>query len=153
MQTWLVQMRDPVVCAREMGTGGFIGLQVLMGGFVLSALMHPVFYVLAALELFSDVPFQRPSAGLGATIWTVAAFNLVAGYLAGILLAGLAVWRRGQFRELLALPGMPVYWLLISLAAYRALLQLVHAPHLWEKTTHGSADRSVLARRGGARAV
>jgi len=32
---------------------------------------------------------------------------------------------------------MPLYWLLISLAAYRALLQLITRPFYWEKTEHG----------------
>ncbi len=31
---------------------------------------------------------------------------------------------------------MPVYWLGISFAAYRALVQLVSAPYYWEKTEH-----------------
>ncbi|MFC4625782.1 hypothetical protein ACFO1V_11255 [Daeguia caeni] len=32
--------------------------------------------------------------------------------------------------------SIPVYWLLISRAAWRALIQLIHKPHLWEKTPH-----------------
>ena len=32
----------------------------------------------------------------------------------------------------------PVYWLLVSFAAYRALYQLIRAPHLWEKTPHSA---------------
>lgn len=32
---------------------------------------------------------------------------------------------------------MPAYWLLISFAAYRALVQLVTNPFHWEKTEHG----------------
>jgi glycosyltransferase XagB len=36
---------------------------------------------------------------------------------------------------------MPVYWLLISLAGYRALFQLVRKPYLWEKTEHGARLR------------
>ena len=31
---------------------------------------------------------------------------------------------------------LPVYWLLMSLASYRALIQLVLRPHKWEKTPH-----------------
>lgn len=32
---------------------------------------------------------------------------------------------------------MPLYWLLISAAAYRALWQYATAPFKWEKTEHG----------------
>ncbi|MGE0856606.1 MAG: hypothetical protein AB7L18_11020, partial [Hyphomicrobiaceae bacterium] len=33
---------------------------------------------------------------------------------------------------------LPLYWIAISLAAYRALWQLVVAPHRWEKTPHAA---------------
>jgi hypothetical protein len=36
----------------------------------------------------------------------------------------------------------PVHWLLLSLAAWRALHQLVVAPYAWEKTEHGLAKSS-----------
>ena len=31
----------------------------------------------------------------------------------------------------------PAYWLLHSIASYKALWQLLTRPHYWEKTTHG----------------
>ena len=40
---------------------------------------------------------------------------------------------------------MPLYWLLMSLASYRAIFQLVLRPHKWEKTPHrgrAGGDRS-----------
>jgi len=32
---------------------------------------------------------------------------------------------------------VPFYWVLMSLAAAKAVLQLVRQPTYWEKTTHG----------------
>ena len=32
---------------------------------------------------------------------------------------------------------MPFYWLLVSLAGWYALWQLITAPFYWEKTRHG----------------
>jgi hypothetical protein len=37
------------------------------------------------------------------------------------------------------IPLMPLYWLLISAAAYRALWQFMTARFVWEKTEHGLA--------------
>jgi len=37
---------------------------------------------------------------------------------------------------------MPLYWILMSLASIRALLQLLVSPFVWEKTVHG-LDRPV----------
>jgi len=34
---------------------------------------------------------------------------------------------------------MPLHWLLLSLVAWRALVQLFAAPYKWEKTEHGLA--------------
>jgi hypothetical protein len=31
----------------------------------------------------------------------------------------------------------PVYWLLMSVGAYKALIQLCYRPYYWEKTVHG----------------
>jgi hypothetical protein len=43
---------------------------------------------------------------------------------------------------------MPVYWALLSVAAWRAAFQLLFKPHYWEKTPHGLARTSRRAQRG-----
>ena len=63
-------------------------------------------------------------------------FNLIAGYVSAIALGTVAAARRGRLRLAAHALMMPVYWLGISFAAYRALLQLVFAPYYWEKTEH-----------------
>ena len=40
------------------------------------------------------------------------------------------------------LPLVPLYWLLISGAAWRAVWQLIRQPHGWEKTPHGLESRA-----------
>jgi hypothetical protein len=47
--------------------------------------------------------------------------------------------RRGHFNLVKQIPLMPLYWLAISVAAYRALWQFVTARFHWEKTEHGLA--------------
>lgn len=32
---------------------------------------------------------------------------------------------------------VPFYWLLMSLAAYKAIFELIYRPHYWHKTEHG----------------
>ena len=34
---------------------------------------------------------------------------------------------------------LPLYWVLHSIAAYKAFWQLLFNPHYWEKTTHGTS--------------
>jgi hypothetical protein len=58
---------------------------------------------------------------------------------------GLLAVRRRSYRDLVRqIPLMPLYWLVISVAAYRALWQFVFARFHWEKTEHGLANRIAL---------
>ena len=52
--------------------------------------------------------------------------------------------RRGLNGNAWVLLLTPVHWLLISLAAWSALYQLLVAPYVWEKTEHGLARHSRL---------
>jgi glycosyltransferase XagB len=136
MQTWLVHLRNPRRCWRDLGTFRFLGAQALMGGMVLSALMHPVFYAALAVEFLTGDPLAQPLEGLDLWLWGLAGFNLIAGYSSAIILAAVAVVRRKRLWLLPHLVLMPIYWLLVSYASYRAVWQLVRDPFLWEKTEH-----------------
>lgn len=136
MQTYLVHMRAPGATARDLGWLRFFGLQVLMGGLILSALVHPWFYVVAISELVYGPLRTLHHGTLSDLVMVVGIINLVLGYATGVALGCVAV--AGRARHSLAKWAllMPVYWLLISLAAYRALLQLASTPYSWEKTQH-----------------
>lgn len=136
MQTYAVHMRRPQRLQNELGLRGFAGLQVFMGGVLLSVLVHPWFYVLAALDIWSGQGFMSAEGASGSALWWIALFNLIAGYVAGVALGVGAVSARGWHRLALSSIFMPIYWLLISFAAYRALWQLLRAPFYWEKTAH-----------------
>lgn len=121
LQTWLVHMRNPRALWRELGPGGFLAFQIMIAGTVLSALVHPWFYALVAFDLITRGMLALPQSPLGWPFWLIACFDLSVGYLASMALGLLALRRRGDARLLRQIPLMPVYWLLISAAAYRAL--------------------------------
>jgi glycosyltransferase XagB len=139
VQTWLVHMRFPRALWRELGPRGFCAFQIMVGGTVLSALVHPWFYVLLGFELTHGGLLARPDSLLGWPFWLTAWFDLLTGYLASMALGLLAVLGRGYRGLLKQIPLMPFYWLLISAAAYRALWQFMTARFEWEKTEHGLA--------------
>ena len=66
-------------------------------------------------------------------------------YLASAFIGYLGLMRRGLSANAWILVLTPLHWLLLSLAAWRALYQLVVAPYAWEKTEHGLAKSSRLA--------
>lgn len=152
LQTYAVHMRHPARLWRELGPWRFLGFQAVVGGIVASALLHPLFYLLMAWQLTAHTLFAEPQGTLGWTFWALASANASLGYAAAMGLGLIAARRRGLcLARQVAL--MPVYWLLISLAAYRALVQVLYAPHEWEKTRHGLAQVADAAARERARQV
>ena len=136
MQTYLVHMRRPAELYRNLGPWSFFTFQVLIGGFLLSVLLHPFLYAVIAFELTQDKPFEPGPSILEQTVWWAALFNLTAGYKTAMTLAFFTTLRRGRMLLTASIPSMPIYWLLSSVAAYRAAYQVYAAPHHWEKTRH-----------------
>jgi hypothetical protein len=48
-------------------------------------------------------------------------------------------YKRGLFELVPWALLKPVFWILHSIAAYKALWQLITRPHYWEKTEHGTS--------------
>ena len=76
--------------------------------------------------------------------------TLLAGYASTIALDLIGLMRRNHLvRHAWVLVLTPLYWFLLSLAAWRALLQLLYDPQRWEKTEHGLARSSRRADASG----
>jgi cellulose synthase/poly-beta-1,6-N-acetylglucosamine synthase-like glycosyltransferase len=147
MQTWSVHMRSPRRFWRDAGAGGFFTLNIIVGGNVLTALAHPFLIgeilmrsVLSAFD--SDVSsfFSKPYIELYLA-------TIAAGYLTTTVIGLIGLARRGLLHEAWVLMLTPVYWICLSLAAWRALYQLLTEPYRWEKTEHGLAQHSRMASR------
>ena len=67
----------------------------------------------------------------------VAALNLLVGNGLMVVCSAIAALGRRNVRLALFALVLPAYWVLHSLAAWRALGQLVTRPSYWEKTPHG----------------
>lgn len=137
MQTYGVHMREPVKLLRELGIPGFIAFQGHFAGTILSALAHPWFYLLLMADWWRGALLQQPESLIGMQFWGLSVFNFIAGYAASIMLGLAVLVARRDFRKIPQLFLIPIYWLWISAAAYRALYQLVKAPFYWDKTEHG----------------
>jgi cellulose synthase/poly-beta-1,6-N-acetylglucosamine synthase-like glycosyltransferase len=138
MQTWVVHMRSPLRLARELGMPGFAVFQLLAGGTVLAALIH----VLFAARLIWTLALTPMDDAMTQVLVGFDAVTLVAGYLISAALGLIGLARRRLLGCAWVLLLIPVYWLLLSLAAWRALFQLLYDPYRWEKTEHGLARTS-----------
>jgi cellulose synthase/poly-beta-1,6-N-acetylglucosamine synthase-like glycosyltransferase len=136
MQTWLVHMRAPLASLRALGPGGFLVLQLVIGGNVLAALVYPVFLAVAAYRLAVGAPLF--DAGLGG----LHALTLLGGLATTIATGLLGLARRGLLASAWVVLLAPWHWLLLAAAAARAAYQLLRDPYRWEKTEHGLARSS-----------
>lgn len=149
LATWLVHMRNPARLMRDLGPAGFWVAQAVTIGVFASALLHPL-CLAATLWLVASQP--PPTAPAGLAVLALAGLNLlvfVAGYALGLILTGSGLRRRGLSAWVGTLATMPLYWLLMSAAAWLALWQFVFAPFHWNKTEHG-LSRLQRARQVGA---
>lgn len=135
MQTWLVHMRHPRQLYGDLGFWGFVGFHLFVGGTPWLALMNPLFWALTAIWFLSPLDFIRDLFPFW--IYYVAVFCLVFGNFAFIYTNMVAARQHGRPDLVLAAAISPIYWVMMSIAAVKAMVQLITAPSFWEKTTHG----------------
>jgi glycosyltransferase XagB len=137
MQTAIVHSRRPARFTREAGLRGLAGFVLLIAGTPATFLATPVLWLLTAVWLLGVVPGTAISHLFPHPFDTLAELSLVVGNLSMIGLNALAVLRRRMFHLLPFAVLAPLYWVLHSIAAWRALEQLIRRPFMWEKTPHG----------------
>lgn len=142
MQTFLVHMRAPRRLIREIGPQRFAAFVLTSLGSVVAAAVHPIYLATAIAMLIQPALLFRMDSPALAAMTFLHLFNLVAAYGVFALLSAKTYRLRRQVRPTGALLYLPAYWLLLSLACYRALVELLFAPHHWAKTPH-------VGRRGG----
>jgi cellulose synthase/poly-beta-1,6-N-acetylglucosamine synthase-like glycosyltransferase len=134
MQTFIVHNRAPREFLHDIGWRGFLGFQVLVGGMILSSLLHTVFIGSLLLRLM----LEGVVGIVPRDVWDWAAVAILASGYGGafaIQVSGLA-----HLRALHLLPVqivLPLYWVLHTIAAVRAAIELITRPIYWAKTTHG----------------
>ena len=136
MKTWLVHMQSPRILWQEMGLKGFLTFQILIGGMLISALIHPIF--LLGL-LYSTLAITSGYGQDNMLFWLLLHLdgaNLLLGYGFAMLLAFICAKQRFGY-GLSSVLQLPLYWLVMTPAAWRALYQILFDPHRWEKTEHG----------------
>lgn len=135
LQSVLVALRAPGELRRAVGLRGIAGLLLFVWATPVLALLNPVFWAMALLWFLAEPAavaalFPPPTFYVGSAVWMVGTFAAV--------YCGLAIARVGG-RPWLAPAALvvPAYWVLMSAAAAKAVLQLALRPSYWEKTTHG----------------
>ena len=135
MQTYIVHMRNPLKLWWALGTRGFIGFHLFIGGTILTNLSYLLLWLMFISYLI--LPPLQASYIISDNMLNVQLFNFIVGSVGMVFLNLLGVLRRKQYSFCLTALTAPIYWLLMSLASYRALYQLFFKPSYWDKTEHG----------------
>ena len=137
IQTWFVHMRNPVLLWRQLGGMGFLTVQVIMAGIIISTLVHPIFLVVTIWAISSGQFFPLEQNWWVVLISGTGLAILLAGYGVTIFAGWLALRKRGLGQLWPGIFAMPFYWLLISAGGWLALKQFITHPFHWNKTRHG----------------
>jgi cellulose synthase/poly-beta-1,6-N-acetylglucosamine synthase-like glycosyltransferase len=135
IQTWLVHMRHPVRHRKQVGWRSWLSFQMIIGGTALGFLLNPLYWVLTTLWALSAAGVIRSI--FPGIIYFGAAIGLYFGNFIFTYTNVLGAMRRGHHDLVKYALLSPIYWGLMSVAAWKGLLQLFYRPFYWEKTIHG----------------
>lgn len=139
LQTWLVHIRQPVKLFRTLGLRSFVRFNLVLAGTPIIAVLNMLFWLITVLW------FLGQPAAVGAVfpwyIYFPALICLILGN-AATLYMNLITLREDDRSDLL-FPALtvPLFWLMMSIAATKGVYQLIRNPSYWEKTFHRLAQR------------
>ncbi|KQW31832.1 glycosyl transferase [Rhizobium sp. Root274] len=137
LQTWLVLMRQPLRTGRDMGWLSFLVFQLLVGGMLVAALSHPGMLIFVTLSILSLLKIPAPQPGLFTTIMLgIDIVNIVGSYTIFFALGATPMTDREKQGMGWKWMMIPVYWMSVSLAAWKAVVELRLRPFYWNKTPH-----------------
>jgi len=151
MQTFLVHVRSlSWATRRPRPVRALAAFVLLVGGTPAVNLINPLFWGLLlvhALTRSELIVRIIPGPVLYLGVVSLVAGNLLFVFVYIVGVGHSSRWYLGRSAVL-----SPTYWALMSLATWRALLQIIVEPHLWEKTPHGLTEYPASAgapRTGG----
>jgi cellulose synthase/poly-beta-1,6-N-acetylglucosamine synthase-like glycosyltransferase len=141
VQTATGHTRKPWIILGQLGLWRFSCALALTWGTVLSALAYPLFtglYLASWLVGPEQVLDPRWTGAFNAYALTLFLFGAASVFIP----ACVALHRRRLWRLVPWILLLPLYYGLVSVAAWRGLWELTIAPFRWNKTSHGLARTS-----------
>lgn len=135
--SWLVHMRHPVTLRREMGWRKFLALQLILGGTFGSSIVNVLVWAMTGLWVTTGA--SSLASLFPSDIYYIAMLEALVGNFIFLYVNVHCVAHRRMFHLSRIALLSPLYWLMMGLAVVKGLIQLVHNPAFWEKTTHGLA--------------
>ena len=132
--TWSAHMREPARLWRELGPRRFLGVQAVFLASLTQFVLLPVLWSFWLLAL--GLPHPLSGTAPQGLLWTMGGIFFLSELL-NLALHAAGLWRAGRLRLAWWLPLLHPYFPLATLAAYKALAEMVFRPFYWDKTRHG----------------
>jgi len=138
IQTYFVHMRKPGEFIATLKKPDVLTFQLIVGTKVLSVFINP-FMWLTTISYF----LFRPEVGTiiesfyPSYILYLGVFCLIFGNFIYIYYYMIGLAKRNHFEIIKYVFLIPFYWWGMSIAAWKALYEMVYRPHYWAKTVHG----------------
>src|SRR6478672_6221397 len=139
LQTWLVLIRRPVKLFRTIGFRSFLRFNLVLAGTPVIAVLNLVFWLITLIWFLGQPALVE--AVFPWYIYFPALVALVLGNAATVYMNLIALREDDRSDLLLAALTVPVFWLMMSVAAAKGCYQLIRNPSYWEKTYHGMTQR------------
>jgi glycosyltransferase XagB len=137
MQTWLVLMRKPMTLLGDFGPKAFVVFHLMIGGMLISALAHPLIFVFFLTPLLPYIGVPPPENPIiHNALLALDSISIVGNYGLFLALGSLSLIKHEKRLVGRRWMAFPLYWMLISYAAWRAIIELWLKPHFWNKTPH-----------------
>lgn len=138
IQTYFVHMRNPWDFVRSAKRSHLLTFQLIVGGKVLSMMINPLMWIMtisyfvfrSRIGGFVESLFPTPVLYMGV-------FSLVFGNFLYMYYYMIGCAKREHDDIMKYTFLVPIYWLMMSIAAWAAIWQFLVSPHHWQKTRHG----------------
>lgn len=134
MITSAVNTRNSVRYMKSTGIAGAVGFLGLILGTPLAFLAYPL---VVGFTVVTYIGYDIVGLVLPSWLLVGGVVSMLFGNAMMIIVSGLATLRRHGWRIAIFALLNPFYWVLHSVAAWRAAWQMLTSPHKWEKTPHG----------------
>jgi len=137
MQTYLVHTKESVSFFRTRGIHAII-FHLVIGGKIAFIVINPILWIVTLLYFtLNSLVGPTIDSLYPPSVLYIAMSSLIFGNSMYLFFYIMGCVKREQWGLIKYTYLVPFYWVLISIAGFMALYQLIFKPFYWEKTVHG----------------
>jgi glycosyltransferase XagB len=138
IQTYFVHMRSPGKFLETGSFKDFVAFQLVVGTKILSMFVNPLMWAITIFYFIFRAKYGvMIESFFPNTVMYIGVFSLVMGNFLYLYNYMIGCAKRGYGSVVKYVFIVPLYWLFMSAAAWKAFYEVIVKPHYWAKTRHG----------------